>query len=512
MNKTTLLGNFACLRKAYLFAFSLLFLNACLLTNEDKQNEKDNSCNETTSESCSYTEEINDGNKKKKAVFWEVDSAIYWQLFYNDQNELIPEASFKHYFDENDKDFKVIWFKGEQQAPLANDSLKALAFAISPTNEKDTLWIAGWEIREYDSKGTINNRTVFHPSGMTLSEWTLKQSNTNKPCSPESMIACADTTFNVEDYSNGADTLALIRKWNPETREYLEVTKSIAYDYVSEESSFMHIYNANFQDSILYWVRHLDSLDKVYYKGYTLNFYEDNRLTHLYQVEYVFEDEEDEQLFAYKKFNSKGDVIEEMLDAYVEQFDDQSRMIKSYSLGESYNGYDVKFGENDLFDTTLINYDAQGRAKTRIYKSQDTVKQTTTWFYFGETDKRQKVEVLGENKELEQTFYSPEGKRTEEKYFNSQAVLLEHRIKNQSGRDSSILLYDETGALKESMKFIYWPDSYYLKMKTFKNSQGNVTKIFEHNEQGFIIKEIDNTGKEITCKVPFSRINCTPAE
>lgn len=87
-------------------------------------------------------------------------------------------------------------------------------------------------------------------------------------CSIEEAFACADTTLSVAD--NGVRTKR-ITAWDPGRRTFLEAV--FTNEGLADDRSFLHHYDADLRDSVIYWVAGLDSGGATY-KGWTTYSYD----------------------------------------------------------------------------------------------------------------------------------------------------------------------------------------------------------------------------------------------
>jgi hypothetical protein len=87
-------------------------------------------------------------------------------------------------------------------------------------------------------------------------------------CSVHDPFPCSDTTITV----GGADSIIKrITTWEPGRRSFLEV--AYTHDGIASDRSFLHHYDSEMRDSVIYWVTGLDA-GVIVRKGWSAYFYD----------------------------------------------------------------------------------------------------------------------------------------------------------------------------------------------------------------------------------------------
>ncbi len=417
------------------------FFAGCGMVNGPEQKEP---CGVGASYACSEQTAV---GEKTIHSSWDPASRRLARITYQGDT-LVPGQSYVHYYNASLKDSVVYW--------------------VEAIEDTDTSW-GGFGRYTYDRSGMLASIVQHNAEGVAFRTVRYDRAgnviadSSTTACLPGAAQACADT---IDSLSVWGDTLEVIRRWNPDKREYLELT--LNGEWVIQDASFLHVYDSKFRDSIVYWIESVDAKG-LSFSGWGEYEY-DSAGNLMYIGNYNWFDGE---LYGYLRYDSEGDKIAEMADGFVQIYEN-GRVVKDY----------IERSE----DTTLYVYNDTGGLVEERYKEGDRL--------------------------IQQRVYSEfdNGGVVLSKEYDSAETLRKETYRDTWYRIVEAVYYSPDGAVEHVTTRTYWEDGKYsLKLAQTLDSEGNHVQTLYFNENGLATERLIADGVKEACMTPYSSFQCITA-
>ncbi|MBD3420433.1 MAG: hypothetical protein GF398_09980 [Chitinivibrionales bacterium] len=428
----------------FLPAIAALFLASCFdsPTSPDTDGAGNTECGPTYAVFCADT--LTDGNGAEYVAVWDPDNRYFFELTY-ENDTLSSSASYWHVYNSMLRDSIVYW--------------------LSTFSNQDTAW-HGYAVYEYDGNDSLKTITLFDATGRPYEVQKYNGAGSlvakgDPGCGILSPDSCSDTVYVVDQWG---DTVTIHRTWDPQTRALTETGYS--FGYINNEYSFIHVYDAQYRDSIVYWVDYVDQDGNITVSGW--GEYDYDNQGNLIRIENY--NEFDENMYGWTEYDTAGNLKAQMEDGWVTEYNDSLQPLKQYFEGTN--------------DTTHYFYNDTGKLIEERSMRDNVISYQTL---FGQYDSGF-VQIYKK--------YDSTGTIQNSNYYDANYRL--GRKETYAG-----------GALASIEIYTYKDSSSYTKERTdIYDGNWNLQLTYYHDDTGYIVQQQVVGDTVVDCLKPISRDSC----
>jgi len=290
------------------------------------------------------------GDTIRRITYYKAAQNILWEQVYINDSLDLSRTYRHHYYAVSLRDSALIWFDTLTESDTAIGG--AVHYFYNDTGVKS-------RERYFDAQHVPYREVRYDPDGTVTHDGSLLHWEPGFPCTPATGESCRDT---VGIRESATDTVRRIRVYDAANRTYAD----LYYDngWLRQGSSFLHLFDTNGRDSVVYWLSEYRESGVAYYGWATYHYNAQGTL-----LEERLFNEFDGRQYGYIRYDESGRVHEQMEDGFVRRLDAEGLVVNEFFIGRSDSTIYIR---NDTGGVdTLIRKDGDAFINRTVYTGLD---------------------------------------------------------------------------------------------------------------------------------------------